>query len=144
MPPIAVVSLLFVGAGLLVLAGVSIGRTRGSRPSRATALVMAAMTGVALGFLLRVLLVPPLLLFPLVVAGILVANWVSRREWPMLGSFLIGAGGLWTAMEGLARLNDLADPAITFPGWTPIPLALAAASVILGVTFLMTERTERT
>jgi hypothetical protein len=144
MPPIAVVSLLFVGAGLLVLAGVSIGRTRGSRPSRATAMVMAAMTGVALGFLLRVLLVPPLLLFPLVVAGILVANWVSRREWPMLGSFLIGAGGLWTAMEGLARLNDLADPAVTFPGWTPIPLALAAASVILGVTFLMTERTERT
>jgi hypothetical protein len=144
MPPVAVLSLLFVGAGLLVLAGVSIGRTRGSRTSRATALVMAAMTGVALGFLLRVLLVPPLLVFPLVVAGILVANWVSRREWPMLGSFLIGAGGLWMAMEGLARLHDLADPAVTFPGWTPIPLALAAASVILGVTFLMTERTERT
>lgn len=134
MPTPASILLLAVAAGLLLLAGVSIGRLRGRQASGTTYTVMAAMTGTALGFLLRLLWVAPLIVFPLAVAGILIAAWLSRREWRLLGAFLVGAGGLWAAMEVLALANDLADPAVTIPGWTPIPLAIGVAAAILGVT----------
>lgn len=105
---------------------------------------MAGMTGVAVGFLLLVMWVAPLILFPLVTAAILLAAWLSRREWLVLGSFLIGAGGLWATMQGLARLNDLADPAVSIPGWTPIPLAVGTAAVIVGAALVLVDRTEPT
>ena len=73
----------------------------------------------------------PLILFPAAVGGIVVADWLRRRDWLLLGSFLVGAGGLWAVMSGWALVNDMADAAVSTPGWTPIPLALGAAATRL-------------
>jgi hypothetical protein len=128
--------LLFVAAGLLVLAGVGLGRWRGRGrpPSDGETAVMAALTGGAVTFLFVVMQVIPLVIFPFVIAGILVAKWIHERSWRPLGAFLIGGGALLFAMQAIRRANDLADPAVTVPGWTPIPMAVGAALAIVGVT----------
>jgi uncharacterized membrane protein YidH (DUF202 family) len=142
MTPIASLALLFVAAGLLLLGSASIRRTGGREPSRASGAVLAGMTGLGLGFVLYVLFVPPLFLFPAAVAGILVTDWLRRRQWRLLGSFLVGAGGLWAAMTAWALVNDLTDDAVNYPGWTPTPLAAAVSLVILGATMLVAGRGE--
>jgi hypothetical protein len=101
---------------------------------------MAGMTGTALGFLLYVMWVPPLIVFPIVVAGILVADWLARGDLLLLGSFLVGAGGLWAGLQSLSLINDLGDEAVTTPGWTPIPLALGVALTILGAALVVATR----
>jgi hypothetical protein len=53
---------------------------------------------------------------------------------------LLGFGLLWTAMFGWPRLNDLSDPAITYPGWTPYPLAVGVALVALGLALVIATR----
>lgn len=103
---------------------------------------MAGMTGTALGFLLYVMWVPPLILFPIVVAVIIVADWLARGELVLLGSFLVGAGGLWAGLQGLSLINDLGDEAVTTPGWTPIPLALGVAVTVLGAALVVATRQE--
>jgi hypothetical protein len=91
----------------------------------------------ALGFLLYVMWVPPLILFPIVVGGTLAADWLARSALLLLGSFLVGAGGLWAVMQGLALINDLSDEAVSIPGWTPVPLALSVAVTILGSALIV-------
>src|ERR671915_749857 len=113
MPATAALLLVFVAAGLLLLAGVGIGRWRGRPPSENEAAVMAAMTGIALCFLFIVMPVIPLVVVPFVIGGMLLAAWARERAWRRLGAFLIGSGGLLFAMQLLHRLNDLADPAVT-------------------------------
>ena len=134
--------LLFVAAGLLLLAGVGIGRWRGRPPSTTESAVMASMTGIAISFLFTVMPVIPIVVFPFAIAGILVVKWTRERAWQQLGAFLVGGGGLVFGMQLLSRVNDLADPAVTVPGWTPIPMAVGAALSILGVT-LVTLRSPR-
>jgi hypothetical protein len=53
---------------------------------------MAAMVGVAVTFLFVVMAVIPLVVFPFVIAGILVATWIADGSWMQLGAFLIGGG----------------------------------------------------
>jgi hypothetical protein len=134
--PVASLALLFTAAGLLLILGIRIGRWRGSQPGIRETALMAAMTGVAIGFLVLVLPVVPLLIFPMVIGGILVATWLAERRWTELGAFLLGGGLLWCATETLSLMNDLGDPAVTRPAWTPIPFAMAAAAVILGATLV--------
>ena len=133
--------LLFVAFGLLVLAGTGLGRAGGRTVSRADAALMAGLTGVALAFLLTVMPVLPLALFPMVIGTTLVATWVARGQTEQVGAFLIGGGGLVAVMQGLSLANDLADPAVSIPGWTPIPLAVAVAAAIIGITVVVARRT---
>jgi hypothetical protein len=42
-------------------------------------------------------------------------------------------------METITRANDLADPAVTVPGWTPVPLAIGVAAVILGTSLALAD-----
>jgi hypothetical protein len=135
--PQASIALLFVAAGLLVLAGVGIGRARGRAPSERDAGLMAAMTGIAVAFLFIVMPVIPLVVFPMVIAGILLAGWLAERRWLPLGAFLIGSGLFLAVTQALRRANDLADPAVTNPLWSPVPLAIGAAVTILGVTLVV-------
>jgi hypothetical protein len=137
MGDVASLSLLFVAAALLVLAGMSVGRARGQPPSAFSTALLAGMTGIALGFVMYVMWVPPLLLFPVVVAGILMADWLVRGAMVPLGAFLIGAGGLWAAIQSVALVNDLSDEAVSIPGWTPFPLALSFAATILGAALIV-------
>lgn len=135
----ASILLLFVAGGLLLLAGIGVGRWRGRPPSGRETAIMAAMTGVAVTFLFVVMPVIPLVIFPFVIAGTLVATWISERAWRSLGAFLAGGGLLLFAMQAMSRANDLADPAVTVPGWTPIPMAVGAALAILGATLLTVD-----
>ena len=102
---------------------------------------MAGLTGVAVAFLLTVMPVLPLALFPMVVGTTLVATWVARGQTEQVGAFLIGGGGLVAVIQGLSLANDLADPAVSIPGWTPIPLAVAVAAAITGITVVVARRT---
>ena len=138
--PVASLALLFTAAGLLLILGVRIGRAGGREASARDTSLMAAMTGVAIGFLLLVLPVFPLLIFPMVIGGILVATWLAERRWLELGAFLVGGGLLWCATETLSLLNDLGDPAVTRPGWTPIPFGIAVAAAILGAALAIASR----
>src|ERR671910_1626877 len=142
MPTVAVIALLFVAAGLVVLAGIGIGRWRGRPPGPREASVMATMTGIAVTFLFVVMPVIPLVIFPFVVAGILVATWITEKQWRPLGAFLAGGGALLFTMQVLSRANDLADPAVVIPGWTPVPMAVGAALAILGTALVLVGGSE--
>lgn len=128
--------LLFVAAGLLVLAGTGIGRWRGGLPSERDTAIMAAMTGGAATFLLTVLLVTPLVVLPAAAIGVLVVVWLDRREWLQLGAFLVGGGTLVATMQAYRLLNDVLDPAV-ISGWSPEPLAIGVAAVVLGMWFVV-------
>ena len=103
---------------------------------------MAAMTGIAVTFLFVVMPVIPLVIFPFVVAGILVATWITEKQWRPLGAFLAGGGALLFTMQVLSRANDLADPAVVIPGWTPVPMAVGAALAILGTALVLVGGSE--
>ena len=140
MNDVATVLLLFVAAGLLVLAGTSIGRLRSRPVNQADATLMAGMTGVAIGFLTTFLWAPPLVLGPVSISAILVATWLARSQTTLVGAFLVGSGLLITAMQAVQIANDLADPAVSIPGWTPVPLGIGVASAILGASLLIAGR----
>jgi hypothetical protein len=133
----ASILLLFVAAGLLILAGAGVGRARGRALSRSDAALMAGMTGVTIGFLGMLLSASMLLLGPIAIAAVLLATWASRGRTELVGAFLAGAGLIVAGMQAWAFLNDVSDRAVSIPGWTPVPLATGAAVAILGATLLV-------
>ena len=133
----ASVLLLLVAACLLVVLGVGIGRERGRQPSPRDAALMAGMSGVTIGFLTMFLSASPLVLGPVAIASVLVAAWWSRGQPGLVGAFLVGGGLLVALMNGMWLINDLGDPAVSYPGWTPIPLALGVAAMILGTSLVV-------
>jgi hypothetical protein len=130
----AIVLLLFVAAGLLLVLGNGLGRARGQPVSSQDTALMAGMTGVAVGFLSQFLWASPLALGPMAIAAILATIWWRRGQVALVGALLVGGGLIVAAMQGLALLNDLSDPAVTIPGWTPVPLAIGVALVIVGTS----------
>ena len=129
-------ALLLVALGLLVLVLVASRRRSGRLPSPEHGLAMALMTGLATGFLALVFLGHPFMLFPLGVAAVLVVSWLREVRLADAGALLLGWGALWTAMFAWQLLNDLSDPAVSYPGWTPYPLAAGAALTVLGIVLL--------
>ena len=137
MNDIASLLLLFVAAGLLIVLGVGLGRERGRQPSARDTALMAGMTGIAIGFLVIFLSASPLALGPIAIAAVLVVCWWRRSQVALIGAFLVGGGVMVAFMNAMWLLNDLGDPAVTIPGWTPIPLASAVAAVIVGASMLI-------
>ena len=129
--------LLLVAAGLLIVLGVGLGRERGRQPSARDTALMAGMTGIAIGFLVMFLSGSPLAVGPIAIAGVLVAAWWRRAQTALVGAFLVGGGGLVALMSGMWLLNALGDPAVSYPGWTPVPLALGVAAVIFGTSIVI-------
>ena len=140
--PIASLALLFAAAGLLLILGVRMGQWRGREATARDTALMAGMTGVAIGFLVLVLPVIPLLIFPMVIGGVLVVTWLADRRWLELGGFLLGGGLLWSTTETLSLLNDLADSAVHRPAWTPILFGMAVAAAIVGAALMIAARRE--
>jgi|SRR6266550_4874645 len=128
--------LILVAAGLLLVAASMASRASGRAASPWTIAAMAAMFGLAIGFLFRVLWISPLGLFPVALAAMLIADWVHHRRGRELGAFLTGAGALWVWGEVSSVINDLSDEAVTIPGWTPIPLAVSLIALVFGAALL--------
>lgn len=137
--PVASVALLFVAGGLLLIAASVAMRAGGRRPA-GLPVATAAMTGLALGFLSLFLFLIPYVVFPLGISGILVLRWLADGRLTELGAFLVAGAGFWVLEEGAALLNDLSDPAVTYPMWSPIPLALAFGMMVLGTTLIIGQR----
>ena len=79
-------------------------------------------------------------LFPLVVLGVLYAR--TRRMGDagvLLGSFAL----VWAAFETWTWLNDVLDPAVSIPGWTPVPLATAVASLVIAAAVVIASPSGR-
>ncbi len=137
---VASILLLVVAAGLLILLGAGVGREGGRQPPPRDTALMAGMTGVAIGFLVIFLFASPMVLAPTAIAGILVAAWSRRGQWQLVGAFLVGGGLLVAVMNAMWLVSDLRDPAVHLPGWTPIPLALSVAFVVLGFSLVLADR----
>lgn len=133
------VILLLVALALLLLGASALRRHSGRTPSGPQSIAMALMTGLALGFLALVFLGHPFMLFPLAIGAVLLASWVRPMRLALIGALLIGFGLLWTAMFGWQRLNDLSDAAVSYPAWTPYPLAAGVALIVIGVVLLLSS-----
>ena len=67
-------------------------------------------------------------LAPLAILGGLYVRTNRLRDLGMLvGSF----AAAWTSFEAWAWLNAASDPAVTIPGWTPLPLTTAVALFVM-------------
>ena len=53
-----------------------------------------------------------------------------------LGVLLGAFAAAWTAFETWTWLNATTDPAVSIPGWTPIPLATAIALLIVAAAVM--------
>lgn len=73
--------------------------------------------------------------------GIVVALPVLYLAWRYLGSgrrldagMVLGSfAGVWASFEAARWLNAASDPAVSIPGWSPVPLAAAVALLVVGV-----------
>lgn len=129
--------LLLIAASLLLLAAVTVRRRSGRGESAVQTQAMALMLGLTIGFLGYFLMASLLFVFPVAVAAVLAWSWLRRGDLAQPGAFLLGFGGLWTALLGVQRWNDLLDPAVTLPGWTAYPLATGVATLVFGVALLV-------
>lgn len=74
-------------------------------------------------------------------AGILVVVPVLHLAWRYLGSgrrldagMVLGSfAGVWATFELATWLNAASDPAVSIPGWSPVPLATAVGLLIVSV-----------
>jgi hypothetical protein len=92
--------LIFVAAGLLALSAAMASQAAGREPPAWTSAGMAAMLGLALGFILQVVWISPLGLFPIGLSALLIADWGRRRKGGELGAFLMGGGAIWVWAGG--------------------------------------------
>ena len=67
-------------------------------------------------------------LVPLLALGVLYAR---TRRLSALGVLLGSFAVVWAAFETWAWLNAASDPAVSIPGWTPVPLATAIALLVV-------------
>ncbi|HEX7195640.1 MAG TPA: hypothetical protein VF364_02270 [Candidatus Limnocylindria bacterium] len=68
-------------------------------------------------------------LTPLLALG--VVYWRAGRV-AHLGVLLIAFAGTWLVFETWTWLNAASDPAVSIPGWTPIPLATSVGLLLIG------------
>jgi hypothetical protein len=129
--------LLFVALGLLLLAAAALRPRSAAAPRTTQTFAMALMTGLALGFLALVFFGHPYMLLPMGIGGVLLASWLRPPQPRAMGALLVGFGVLWTAMLGWSLINDLSDPAVSAPGWTPQPLAAGVGLLVLGLVLTL-------
>jgi len=67
-------------------------------------------------------------LLPLALLGVLYARTHRLGD---LGVLLAAFAAVWTAFETWTWLNAASDPAVSIPGWTPVPLATAVALLVV-------------
>ena len=80
------------------------------------------------------------MLIPLVMLGLL---YVYRRRTADLGVLVGAFAAAWTAFEAWRWLNAASDPAVSIPGWTPLPLAAGVALLAVAVAVVNWSITHR-
>jgi hypothetical protein len=70
---------------------------------------------------------------PSVMLGLIYAR---TRRIADLGVLLGAFAAVWAAHETWTWVNDLSDPAVSIPGWTPVPLAAAIALLVVAVSIM--------
>ncbi len=123
-------------AGLLLLGSKDVGPGRRSRRTLIIEAALAAMTGVGAASLKLMRPILPYVLVPVTVSAHLGSGWIARRQWLPLGFYLVGAAGFWLSWEAWLAWNDLTDQAVSRPGWSPVPLAVALAVALVGAGVL--------
>lgn len=126
--------LLLIAASLFVLAAAGVRGAAERAESRREAEMKLLLFGLTVGFLAYFLFGTVLVLFPLAIAFFALLSSDRRPAVRDTGTFLIAAAGLWVVLLSERLWNDLADPAVTEPGWSPIPLAFSVGLLILGAT----------
>ena len=63
--------------------------------------------------------------------AILTGLYVRTNRLRDLGMLVGSFAAAWTSFEAWAWLNAASDPAVTIPGWTPLPLATAVALFVM-------------
>lgn len=71
-----------------------------------------------------------LALLPVFVAG---RFYLRARQIRALGVLLEAFALTWVAFETWVWMNAATDPAVSIPGWSPLPLASAAVLLLVGV-----------
>jgi len=127
-------------AGLLLLGWKDAGPGRRSRRTLIIEAALAAMTGVGAASLTLMLPILPYVLVPVTVSAHLGSGWIARRQWLPLGCYLLGAAGFWLSWEAWLAWNDLTDQAVSRPGWSPLPAAIALVVAVMGATVLAGSR----
>lgn len=135
--------LLLIATALLIVAAAGVRRATGRTESDREAEAKVALFGLAIGFLGYFLCGSVLVLVPLVMAGVVLLGSKSRPALRELGTFLVSSAGLWVVFLGERRWNDLADPAVSEPLWSPYPLAFAGSLLVLGIVLRVGARTQR-
>ena len=125
--------LLLIAGALLMLAAAGLRRRSGRAESDRESEAKVALFGLAIGFLGYFLFGSVLVLLPLAMAFVVLLGSKSRPALRDVGTFLISSAGLWVVFLGERRWNDLADPAVSEPLWSPYPLAFAGALLVLGI-----------
>ena len=69
-------------------------------------------------------------LLPLAVLAAIYMRW---RRIARLGVLLGAFGATWAAFEAGAWLNAATDPAVSIPGWSPVPLGASVAFLVLAI-----------
>jgi len=104
--------------------------------------VMAAMTGIGAASLTLIFPVLPYVVVSVAVTAYLGSGWIARSHLVPLGCYLLGAAGFWLTWEALAAWNDLTDAAVSRPGWSPLPAAIALVVAVMGATVFAGSRRE--
>jgi len=127
-------------AGLLLLSRLEVSHRQRSARIRIAEALLATVTGIGTASLTLMLPVLPYVVVPVAVTAYLASRFIARRRWLPLGCHLIGAGTFWLAWEAWSAWNDLTDTAVSRPGWSPLPLGIAAVFAVLGATLLVASR----
>lgn len=75
-----------------------------------------------------------LVLAPAVLLGV---GYVRTGRLGHFGGLLGAFAAAWAAFEAWTWLNAVTDPAVSIPGWTPIPLATAVALFVVASALLV-------
>lgn len=75
----------------------------------------------------------PVGLVALVPVALVIALYLRAGRALDVGIVLGAFAGSWTAFEAWRWLNAALDPAVSIPGWSPVPLVAATVLLVVGI-----------
>jgi hypothetical protein len=143
-PPWAIALAVAAAMGVVIALAAAAHRGLIAAPERQLAGVAHLLGGGLAGFLaLAFFPVMPLLA---AVVGMLAIQAARTKRILDIGLLLSGIGATWTLMTGLAILNDLSDPAVTYPQghpFFPVGIGVLVAGLVVLIADVARRRQPR-